>query len=203
MSDLPLAGLMRSLLLAMLLVLTVSWPAEAEAGLVERNRAFLLATLPADSVIEVRVLDGSEERVEVWTTEAYAAFRAVSAARMGRDYAAAGDGVPFGAGDGQEAFEIYMDLWGTTRVNVATERRCVPATIHADKMWISSGPCFVAENDNVCVQGVCSFSYYWTMTQDGTTHGDSWFAGIGQMYIFPAPFGALAAIEGVEFREDL
>lgn len=193
----------RPLVLATLLLLAPAVP--AETPLFERNLAVLRQTLPHDALIEVRVYDGAGERTEVWTAEHYAAFRARFAAGMGRDYAAGAEGVPGGPGDHQEAGEMFMDLWGTTTVNVATPERCQPLWFPWDmKLWIYPAPCLVAENENLCYMGfVCSFSYYWTIPQHGRAHGDSWFAGVGRVFNFGAPFGAIVELDGAELSENL
>lgn len=187
----------------------LSWPATAEPSLAERNRLALLDTLPEGALMEVSIVGTSGERSEVWSAEAYATFRGATAARLGRDYAAAGEGLPSGLGARQEYGDLFSDLWGTTRVNIESPAKCLPATIRLDATWwLYEGPCYVVEHDNACFPtpwgGVCSFTFYGMLfTGHAFEHGDAWLAGGGELILFPAPFGALASYTGVIFADEV
>lgn len=195
-----------------LMVAAAMPPAQAES-LYERNYAALLATVPAGGLIEVQLAEDGELVTQLWTAEQYADFRAGYATIMGRDYATALQGVPGGLGDQEYFWDIWSDLWGTTRVNLLVRRGFPRTIVCEDKLppcWLYGGSgatTRVLEHDNECVAfptfTICSATYGWTYPQSGSTHGDAWLAGTGFFLAFPPPFGSLNIFDGVLLAEDL
>lgn len=190
---------------AAIAMVAAAMPATASESLYTRNYDLLISLLPEGSTMEVQFFENGEMVTQIWTAEQFAAYRAAFAASIGRDYTAAAEGAPGGLGDAQEAGDIFQDNWGTTTVNVATPRGN-PVLIPIDnKLWIYGGGTArvgIWENDNVCFFGfICSFSYYWTVTQGGANNDGTWSAGsAGTFFNFGSPFGSIVEFDGVEFR---
>lgn len=86
-------------------------------------------------------------------------------------------------------------------MNVATGRG-LPTTVAVDdKLWLFGGAgssILVAEIENSCFLGsICSTGYGWTLPQDSFRYERCWVTGTGQVFIFPAPFGAIIRINGL------